>query len=76
MKGTMRLIDAETAEALYAAMGPAVEASSGSGTLETVRRQAARRFRERRRPAMAMTDRPTNIKAPPAGSGTGAAAGS
>ena len=29
-KGTMRLIDAETAEALYAAMGPAVEVSGGS----------------------------------------------
>lgn len=30
MKGTMRLIDAETAEALYAAMGSAVEVSGGS----------------------------------------------
>ncbi len=30
MKGTMRLIDSPTAEALYAAMGPAVEVSGGS----------------------------------------------
>ncbi len=29
-KGTMHLIDAERAEALYAAMGPAIEASGGS----------------------------------------------
>ncbi|MCX7620293.1 MAG: adenosine kinase [Acidimicrobiales bacterium] len=30
VKGTMRLIDAESAHALYAAMGPAVESSGGS----------------------------------------------
>ncbi|MEQ9690602.1 MAG: PfkB family carbohydrate kinase, partial [Bauldia litoralis] len=29
-KGTMHLIDAERAESLYAAMGPAIEASGGS----------------------------------------------
>ncbi len=41
VKGTMRLIDADQAEALYARMGPGVECSGGSAARRATRSFAA-----------------------------------
>ena len=62
-KGSMPLIDAAAAEALYAAMGPAIESQRRLGGQHLRRRRRARRARcaylgkVRRRPARARCSR-------------------